>query len=277
MNRRSALKIFGITTTVLAAAGVGAKVYWDEFQSRRRNNLLISGSAPMVSYVQKIAEAFSKVYKNIDIVAEKGHSSGALLALNRGGIDLAVMDRNLNLEEFNLTNHNYLTGIDGLGIVVHQNSPVTNLSIEQARHIFEGIITNWKEVGGPDMQINMYGRKEGSTTRSSIEDILMAGGVLSRRIKEMKSADDVSNAVAADPYGIGYVSVRTMQDTTRALSINGVALNEKNLIINLYPLFRSMFLVIDGEGTPDTKKFIEFALSDPGQKVLVNTGMLRVR
>ncbi len=277
MNRRSVLKIFGITATSLAAAGFGAKYYWDEFQARRRTNLLISGSAPMVSYVQKIADAFSKIHKNIDIVAEKGHSSGALLALNRGGIDLAVMDRNLSLEEFNLNDHNVLTGIDGIGIVVHPESPIKTLTIEQARHIFEGLITNWKEVGGPDKQINMYGRKEGSTTRNSIEDILMAGGVLSRRIKELKSADEVSKAIAADIQGIGYVSVRTMQDTTRALAINGVELNEKNLIINLYPLFRSMFLVIDGEGTKDAKKFIEFALSDSGQKVLADTGMLRVR
>jgi phosphate transport system substrate-binding protein len=105
----------------------------------------------------------------------------------------------------------------------------------------------------------------------------MAGGLLSRRIKELKSADDVSNAVAADRNGIGYVSVRTMQDITRALSINGVELNEKNLLINLYPLFRSMFFVINGEGTSDVKKFIDFTLSDQGQKVLAATGMLRVR
>lgn len=277
MNRRRALKIFGITGTGLVAAAFGARAYWEEFQSKRRSNLLIAGSAPMISYVQKIAEAFAKTHKNIDIVAEKGHSSGAFLALNRGGIDLAVMDRNLTLEEFNLFDHNMLTGIDGLGIVVHPESPVKNISIVQARHIFEGLITNWKDVGGPDAPINMYGRQIGSTTRSSIEDILMDGGLLSRRIKEMKSADDVSHAVAADRNAIGYVSVRTMQDITRALSINGVELNEKNLLINLYPLFRSMFFVVNGEPTADVKKFIDFTLSDSGQKVLAATGMLRVR
>lgn len=277
MNRRGALKIFGLAATGLTAAAFGAKLYWEEFQSRRRTNLLIAGSAPMISYVQKIADAFSKSHKNIDIVAEKGHSSGAFLALNRGGIDIAVMDRNLTLEEFNLFDHNMLTGIDGLGIVVHPESPIKNLSIEQTRDIFEGLITNWQEVGGPNAPINMYGRQDGSTTRSSIEDIVMAGGLLSRRIKELKSADDVSRAVASDPNGIGYVSVRTMQDITRAVAINGIELNEKNLLINLYPLFRSMFFVVNGDGTPDIKKFIDFTLSDQGQKVLAATGMLRVR
>ncbi len=231
----------------------------------------------MISYIQKIADAFTKTHKNIDIVAEKGHSSGALIALERGGIDIAVMDRNLTQDEFNLTDHNCLAGIDGLGLVVHPESPVKNVTIEQARFIFEGLITNWKEVGGPDAPINMYGRQEGSTTRSSIEDILMAGGQLSRRIKEMKTAEQVSSAVAKDPNGIGYVSVRTMQDITRALSINGVALNEKNLLISLYPLFRAMFLVVNGESTADIDKFVDFTLSDRGQKVLVATGMLRVR
>ncbi len=277
MNRRRVLKIIGITGTGLAAAAFGARRYWADYQAKRRTNLLIAGAAPMISYIQKIADAFIKTHKNIDILAEKGHSSGALIALERGGIDIAVMDRNLSQDEFNLTDHNLLAGIDGLGLVVHPESPVKNVTIEQARFIFEGIITNWKEVGGPDAPINMYGRQEGSTTRSSIEDILMAGGQLSRRIKEMKSAEQVSSAVAKDPNGIGYVSVRTMQDITRALSINGIALNEKNLLISLYPLFRPMFLVINGESTSDIDKFVDFALSDRGQKVLVATGMLRVR
>ncbi len=277
MDRRRVLKIIGISGTGLAATAFGAKRYWEDFQAKRRTNLLIAGAAPMISYLQKIADAFIKTHKNIDIVAEKGHSSGALIALERGGIDIAVMERNLTQDEFNLTDHNFLAGIDGLGIVVHPESSVKNVSIEQARLIFEGLITNWKEVGGPDAHINMYGRQEGSTTRSSIEDILMAGGLLSRRIKEMKTAEQVSSAVAKDPNGIGYVSVRTMQDITRALSINGIALNEKNLLISLYPLFRPMFLVINGESTSDIDKFVDFTLSDRGQKVLVATGMLRVR
>jgi len=96
------------------------------------------------------------------------------------------MDRNLTQDEFNLRDRNYLAGIDGIALVVHPDSPIKNLSILQAREIFEGLITNWKEVGGPNAPINVYGRKENSTTRSSIEDILMAGGTLSRRIKELK-------------------------------------------------------------------------------------------
>ena len=276
MNRRRLLKIFSITGTSLAAIAWGSKLYWDDYQTSRRSNLLISGAASMVSYVQRVADAFSKLHKNIDIVAVKGHSRGALIALRRDGIDLAVMDRNLSLEEFNLTDHNILTGIDGLGIVVNIESPIHNLSSLQVRDIFEGRITNWKEVGGPNTQINVYGRREGSTTRASIEDIVMSGGTLSRKTKEMRSADELSKAIAHDKSGIGYISVRTMQDTTRALSINGIALNEKNLLISLYPLVRPMFYVVNGEATPDLKKFIDFTLSKSGQKILADMGMVNV-
>ncbi len=276
MNRRGVLKIFGITGVGLAAAAIGAKRYWDNFQAQRRTNLLIAGASPMISYIQRVAVAFTKAHKNIDIVSEKGHSSGALIALDRGGIDIAVIDRNLTQDEFNLTERSILAGIDGLGLIVHRESPIKDLSIVQAREIFEGLITNWKEVGGPDATINLYGREENSTTRSSIEDILMAGGMLSRRVKEFKSADELTQAVTQDIHGIGYISVRTMQDTTRSLTINGAALNEKNLLINLYPLIRPMFLVISGDGTPDIDKFVDFTLSAQGQKVLVSTGMLRV-
>jgi phosphate transport system substrate-binding protein len=277
MDRRRVIKILGLTGAGIAAAGFGAKSYWDDFQAKHRTNLLIAGSAPMISYVNKITEVFLKTNKNIDIATEKGHSSGALIALERGGIDIAVMDRNLRVEEFDLNDHNYLSGVDGLGIIVNQNSAIKNVTIEQARKIFEGLIVNWKELGGPDAPINVYGRKEGSTTRDSIEELLMAGATLSRRIKQLKSAKELSDYVASDPNGIGYISIRTMEDTTRALSINGVALNEKNLLISLYPLFRPMFLVTNGENTSDIKKFIDFTLSDQGQEILVATGMLRVR
>ena len=276
MNRRLVLKILGLTTAGLAAAGFGVKAYWEDFQAKHRTNLLIAGSAPMISYVNKITEAFIKTHKNIDVSTEKGHSSGALIALERGGIDIAVMDRNLRVEEFDLNDHNFLSGIDGLGIVVNIDSPIQDVSIEQARKIFEGRIVNWKELGGPDAPINVYGRKEGSTTRDSIEELLMAGANLSRRIKQLKSAKELSDYVASDPNGIGYISIRTMEDTTRALSINGIALNEKNLLISAYPLTRPMFLVTNGESTSDIKKFIDFTLSNRGQEVLVATGMLRV-
>jgi phosphate transport system substrate-binding protein len=277
MDRRRVIKILGLTVAGLTAAGLGAKAYWEDFQTKRRTNLLIAGSAPMISYVNKIIEAFIKSHNHIDISTEKGHSSGALIALERGGIDIAVMDRNLRVEEFDLNDHNYLSGMDGLGIVVHIDSPIKDVSIEQARKIFEGLIVNWKELGGPDAPINVYGRREGSTTRESIEDLLMDGASLSRRIKQLKSAKELSDYVASDPNGIGYISIRTMEDTTRALSINGIVLNEKNLLISLYPLTRPMFLVTNGESTPDIKKFLDFTLSDRGQEVLVETGMLRVR
>jgi phosphate transport system substrate-binding protein len=276
MNRRRVLKIIGLTGAGIAAAGWGGKLYWNDFQAQRRTNLLISGSAPMVSYVNKITEAFVKSNKYIDIVTEKGHSSGALIALERGGIDIAVMDRNFRLDEFNLIDHSILTGIDGIGIVVNHSSPIKDISSTQARQVFEGLLVNWKELGGPDAPINVYGRKEGSTTRDSIEEILMAGGSLSRRIKQLNSAKDVSEAVASDPNGMGYVSTRTMQDITKALSINGIELNEKNLLISLYPLFRPMFLVTSGESSSNVKKFIDFTLSERGQEILVSTGMLRV-
>ena len=277
MDRRQIFKILGLAGVGIAAAGFGAKRYWDDFQAQRRTNLLIAGSAPMISYVNKITEAFIKTHKHIDVVTEKGHSSGALIALERGGVDIAVMDRNFSIDEFNLNNQNILSGIDGLGIVVNLDSPIKDISMEQARKIFEGLIVNWNELGGPDAPINMYGRKEGSTTRDSIENILMAGANLSRRIKQLKSAKELSEAVASDPNGIGYISIRTMQDTTRALSINGIALNEKNLLISLYPLIRTMFLVTNGDNTSEIQKFIDFTLSNRGQEVLVATGMLRVR
>jgi len=76
MDRRRALKIFGMTATGLVAVAFGAKRYWDDFQAKRRTNLLIAGSAPMISYIQRVAASFIQSHKNIDIVTERGTLQG---------------------------------------------------------------------------------------------------------------------------------------------------------------------------------------------------------
>jgi len=277
MNRRQLFKWITVAGASVTAAAVSTGLYWKQLKSEQRINLLIAGAAPMVPYVRMLAQAFNREHSHVDIVIEKGHSRAGLIALEHAGIDIAMMSQDLAPNENYLNIHNALIGIDGIAIVVHPDSPITGLSTIQAREVFEGIITNWKELGGSDARIHLYGRNESSTTRASIENILMDGGLISRQMKELGSARDVAREVSNDVHGIGFLSVRNLTDALKALEIDGALVEEKDLYLKKYPLTRDMFLAYGTDISPIASKFIEFTLSEHGQKILADAGLLRVR
>ncbi len=277
MNRRQLFKWGSIVGASLATAALSTGVYWKQLKNERRTNLLIAGAAPMVPYVGMLAAAYSQSHPHVDIVIEKGHSRAGLIALQHGGIDLAMMSRDLAANENHMNIHNVLIGIDGIALVTHPDSPISSLSTLQAREVFEGIITNWKELGGADARIQLYGRGDGSTTRASLENILLDGGLLSRQMKELATARDVARAVSTDIHGLGFLSVRNLTDALKALDINGAPVDEKELYLKNYPLTRDMFLVYGSDLSPTASSFIDFTLSGTGQKILADAGLLRVR
>jgi len=277
MNRRSLFKYLTATFVGLTAAGSTATYFWSRTKNKSRVNLLIAGSAPMAPYIQKVAHEFSKAHANVDIVIEKGHSRAGLLALQRGGVDIAMMDRDLTTKESSLSTRSQLVRMDAIALVVHPDSPVSKITEQQARLAFEGEITNWKELGGQDAKINLYSRVDRSTTKTSIEDILMAGGLISPAAIELETARDISNAVANDVNSLGYLSLRNLNGKTKALEISNTAVSEQAILVGTYPLTREMFFVETIDSAPITKQFIDFTISPKGQAILVDAGWLRVR
>jgi len=271
------LKWLTFTGIGLGAAALSTRYYSKLLNSEQRTNLLIAGVGTMVPYVKMLGQAFSKTHTQVDITIEKGHSRAGLIALQQGGVDIALMSHDLSSNDTNLNIHNALIGIDAIALVVHPDSAVSQISMLQARKVFEGHITSWMELGGRDARINLYGRTERSTTRESMDSMLMDGEIMSRQIKEFGSAKDLKQAVSTDTKGLGYLSARNVSDEIKALELNETELEEKELYLKQYPLTRDMFLVFNDDVTPIARKFIDFTLSVAGQKILAEAGLLRVR
>ena len=277
MNRRRALKYLGIAGGTAVAGTLAIGSYYQSVKSSQRSSILIAGAANMESYLQLIAKVYNASHPNIDIVIEKGHARAGLLALQRGGVDIAMMDRDLTLNESTLNVCNILIGIDGIALIVHPDCPLTSLATKQARKIFQGTLNNWQELGGPDAKITSYTRSFDSTTRLSLDELLMQGTSVSRQIKEVESAQDMLKKVANDRFAVGYVSIRYLDESVRAIQLNGVGVSEQTLLLKQYPLTKDMLLAITNDCSASAKEFINFVTSGDGQKIIADNGLLRVR
>lgn len=275
MNRRQLLRNIGITVGVGGAALAGLIAY-PYFIARARKELMISGSVAVSRFVALLVVPFIETHPHVKIATEGGGSFAGLVALNNGGIDLAMMSRDLNFEEFNLDLRSNLIGIEGIAIVVHPSMNIAGITLEQLSDIFEGDINNWKQLGGPNQKINIHSRNEGSSTRAFVEDMILQGAKFSRDAKVSDSAAGLSNAIAEDPYGIGFLTNKNLSDKVKAVAINGVEISDKTLLLKLYPLCRDMFLVHKNSASPTAKEFVRFSLSATGQEIFIKHGLTQV-
>jgi phosphate transport system substrate-binding protein len=276
MTRRRLLQAIGAASAAAIGATVAGLYVYPHFSTKAQKDLMISGSKAVSRFVALLIAPFIEKFPNTKVAIEGGSSFAGLVALGNGGIDLAMMSRDLNFEEFNLSMSSHLIGIEGIAIVVHPDLNIQNISTDQLSAVLEGQITNWRQLGGPDKDINVYGRSEGSSTRAFVEDLVLRGASFGRHITVCNSAAEISNSVAADPFGVGFLTIRNLSDKLKALAINGVEISDKTILLKLYPLTRDMFLLSKNSTSGIAKEFVRYALSAPAQDILVKNGLTQV-
>ncbi|OIN01305.1 hypothetical protein A9236_09175 [Polynucleobacter sp. QLW-P1DATA-2] len=276
MNRRQLLLNIGIISAGIAGAAVTGFVAYPFLIAKARKELMISGSAAVSRFVALLIPPFLEKFTHAKIDIEGGGSFAGLVALDNGGIDLAMMSRDLNFEEFNLDLHSHLIGIEGVAIVVHPSSSVKSISLEQLDGIFQGSINNWDQLGGPNKKINVYTRNEGSTTRAFVEDMVLRGSKFRHDAKLCDSAVELVNALAEDQFGIGYLTIRNLSEKLKTIAINGVEISDKTILLKLYPLCRDMFLVSKNTASQIARDFVHYSLSGSAQDIFVKHGLTQV-
>jgi len=240
----------------------------------------VSGSTTVQPLAEKLAEAFMTENAGIRIDVQGGGSSVGVKAAAEGTSDIGMASREIKdseLTEFpNLKV--FVIARDGIAIVTHPDTPVSDLTIDQVRDIFSGKITNWKDVGGEDQNIILVSREEGSGTRAAFEEMVMGEGVLIAASSILQPSNgSVRTTVATTPNSIGYLSFGYLDDTVMTISINGVAPTEPNAVNGTYPIVRPLNMLTNGEPTGTVKAFLDFILSEAGQKIVVDDGYISVK
>jgi phosphate transport system substrate-binding protein len=168
---------------------------------------------------------------------------------------------------------NVLTGKDALSIYVHLDNPVRDLSMEQLAGIFSGMITNWREVGGDDLEIVVVGRQPNSGTFVFLREHVLRGTPYATGTRALPNTTAVALGVARDPAAIGYGGMAYGRDV-RHCSIDGVAPTPENVRNGSYPLSRYLYLYTAGPLQGLVQEFVGWVLSEPGQRLVYDVGYI---
>jgi phosphate transport system substrate-binding protein len=248
--------------------------------SADNSTVTLSGSTTVQPLAEKLAEAFMTENTGVRIDVQGGGSSVGVKAAGQGTSDIGMASREIKdseLAEFpNLKI--FVIARDGIAIVAHPDVPVSDLTVEQVRDIFSGKITNWKDLGGDDQNIFVVSREEGSGTRAAFEEMVMGEDALIAASAILQASNGaIRTTVSTTPYSIAYLSFGYLDDTVKSISIDGVAPTEPNAADGSYPIVRPLNMLTNGEPAGMVKAFLDFILSEAGQKLVVEDGYIPVK
>jgi len=240
-----------------------------------------AGSTTVQPLAEKLAEAFTAKHPEVQIIVQGGGSSVGVKSAGQGTVDVGAASRKLkdsekeqypDLKVFTIAR-------DGIAIVVHPDVPVDGLTKDQVRDIFAGKITNWSEVGGPEVPIVVVSREEGSGTRAAFEEMVMGkkGPPIVDTAILQPSNGAVRTTVSTTPNSIGFLSFGYLDESVKALAIDEVEATEENAASGVYPIVRPLNLLTKGEPTGVVKAWLGFILSEEGQKIIVEEGYIAVK
>lgn len=237
--------------------------------------------------VGPIAKAFAAYYmeKNpgVDITVNESGSGNGAKSLVAGTCHVADMSRFMKESEFKAAVENgvfpvaHVVALDGIAIVVHPANPVKALKIEQVRDIYAGKITNWKQVGGPDMDIVVVSRDTSSGTYETFEGLVMNKAEIAGSVEKAGSNTAVANRVKKTMGAIGYVGLGYVEGL-KALVINGVECKKETIVSGRYPIARPLFMFTNGYPKMGSHLygFTTMHLSKTGQEIIQEIGFVPV-
>jgi len=163
-------------------------------------------------------------------------------------------------------------------VIANQGNPVSTLTKRQVEQIFAGDITDWSQVGGTAGPISVYTRNTASGTYSDFKELAMKKRDYGTSSQKMAGNEQIAAEVAKNANGIGYVGLAYLTDPgIKTVSIEGALPTEDSVISKKYPYARPTFYYTNGEPTGEAAKFMDFTLSDEGQKIVRKVGFVPVR
>ncbi|MBI5444899.1 MAG: phosphate ABC transporter substrate-binding protein [Deltaproteobacteria bacterium] len=256
----------------------------------QRKMVQVKGSDTLVNLSQAWAEAFTD--KTGKFVAITGGGSGTgIAALIDGKADVANSSRDIAPKEIELAKKKGVTpveiavAVDGLSVIVNHGNPVKALKPEDIGKMFRGEITNWKQVGGKDAPVTLYGRQPNSGTYVFFQEHVLGKKDYSTKMNQMNGNAQIIEAVAKDASAVGYVGVGYVvgENGKVMLGIKPLDIIAKDgktvspldkpaVKSGKYPLARTLYQYTNGKPTGDTLALIKFELSPEGQKMAEKEG-----
>ncbi|MDG0793078.1 phosphate ABC transporter substrate-binding protein [Cohnella ginsengisoli] len=236
--------------------------------SSLKGKIVINGSSALLPLTLQAKSEFQKLNPKVKISASAVSSIAGPQSVRKGIADIGAVDWDASVDvpgfkKFDGQVANPVA-VTVFAAVVNKNVSVSNLTTKQLQDIFSGKVTNWKDVGGSDANIVVVNRKFGSGTRVNFQLKALGGQDFMTKgdnYKETGSSGDMKTAIETTPNAIGYIDLPYVTDKMKALSINGAAPTEKNVLNGTYKVWGIGYFMTKGQPTGATKAFIEYIQS----------------
>ena len=262
-----------VSTAADEAADTSADKYAD-----LSGSVSMSGSTSMEKLANAVAESFMEKYPNVTVTAEFTGSSAGIESVLAGSVDIGNSSRNLKDDEKSAGAVENIVAIDGIAVVADPANKVEDLTKDQLVSIYTGETKNWSEVGGDDQAIVVVGREAGSGTRGAFEELLDIADACVYA-NELDSTGAVMAKVASTPGAIGYVSLDVVDDSVKALKLDGVDAMEENIKAGNYALSRPFVMATKGEISEqktEVQALFDYLTSDEGKALIKSVGLITV-
>lgn len=279
-SRRFTYAILGLAAVLIIA--VLAAGCTQQPGDGQKTTLKVTGSTTVLPIAQAAADAYMDDHPMTDIQVAGGGSSVGVQSVGEGTADIGMSSRELKAEEKTRYPDLQSTVVasDGIAIIVNPANTVNGLTLVQLRGIYNGTITNWKAVGGPDQVIVVVGRDSASGTREFFWESVMKKENFTATQLEKNSNGAIRQTIVQTPGAIGYVGLGYIDAEVRAVPImvNGTPVDATvaTVLSGKYPISRPLLMITQGPPSGVARSYLDFILSPAGQKIVTGEGFVPV-
>lgn len=238
----------------------------------------IAGGTAHIPVMKDAAKTIMMYNPNIRINISGGGSGVGVQKVGEGLVDIGDTGRALSASEIAKYGlKSYPFALDGVVVVVYPSNPVSELSADQVRRIFSGDITKWSVLQGGSGDIHLFTRDEASGTREVFWKKVLHKGVIATRADVVPSNGAMKTAVSQDKDAIGYMSIGFVDNSVKAVALDGVPATQENAVSGKYPIVRKLYMNTKGEPKPIVKAFIDYIQSPAAEAMIRRHGFAPIR